>query len=85
MLTKLAISSERVNIIRIACTLQLDYVQRPSWQAQIKGKKTWQVIPVPECDDVCSSFNTTVHPGEISESNYNSTICIQLLFTSFLI
>ncbi|XP_076459673.1 uncharacterized protein LOC143292892 [Babylonia areolata] len=45
--------------------MHLDYVKRPSWQAQIAGTKTWQVIPTPECEDVCHSFNITVRKGDI--------------------
>ncbi|XP_053637047.1 uncharacterized protein [Cherax quadricarinatus] len=43
----------------------LDYVQRPSWQAQISGTKTWYFRPVPECQQVCHSFNVTVSKGDI--------------------
>lgn len=45
--------------------IHLDYVQRPSWQAQISGKKTWTLIPTPECEHVCHSMNVTVHKGDI--------------------
>ncbi|XP_037780956.1 uncharacterized protein LOC119577282 [Penaeus monodon] len=45
----------------------LDYVQRPSWQAQISGTKSWHFRPVPECQDVCHSFSVTVNKGDISE------------------
>ncbi|XP_047469996.1 uncharacterized protein LOC125025803 [Penaeus chinensis] len=43
----------------------LDYVQRPSWQAQISGTKSWHFRPVPECQDVCHSFSVTVNKGDI--------------------
>lgn len=51
----------------LACSmpLQLDYVQRPSWQAQISGMKTWTLIPAPECESQCHSMNVTVHKGDI--------------------
>ncbi|XP_063443827.1 uncharacterized protein LOC134724622 [Mytilus trossulus] len=45
--------------------VHLDYVQRPSWQAQISGKKTWTLVPTPECEDICHSMNVTVHKGDI--------------------
>lgn len=45
--------------------IHLDYVQRPSWQAQISGKKTWTLIPPPECENVCKALNVTVHKGDI--------------------
>ncbi|GFU30016.1 uncharacterized protein NPIL_514491 [Nephila pilipes] len=46
-------------------SMHLDYVRRPSWQAQIKGRKTWYLLPPPECEDVCTSMNITVHRGDI--------------------
>ncbi|XP_076459674.1 uncharacterized protein LOC143292893 [Babylonia areolata] len=45
--------------------MHLDYVERPSWQAQVSGKKTWNLVPSPECEAVCHSFNVTVHKGDI--------------------
>ncbi|XP_062620012.1 uncharacterized protein LOC134281590 [Saccostrea cucullata] len=45
--------------------VHLDYVQRPSWQAQISGQKTWTLIPTPECEDVCTELNVTVSKGDI--------------------
>lgn len=45
--------------------IHLDYVQRPSWQAQISGEKTWSLIPTPECEHVCHSMNITVQKGDI--------------------
>ncbi|XP_033733589.1 uncharacterized protein LOC117322749 isoform X2 [Pecten maximus] len=45
--------------------IHLDYVQRPSWQAQISGKKTWSLIPTPECEHLCHSMNITVQKGDI--------------------
>ncbi|XP_077980612.1 bifunctional arginine demethylase and lysyl-hydroxylase JMJD6-A-like [Glandiceps talaboti] len=45
--------------------IHLDFVQRPSWQAQISGKKTWTLIPSPECEDVCKSMEITVNKGDI--------------------
>ncbi|XP_052265725.1 uncharacterized protein LOC127868144 isoform X1 [Dreissena polymorpha] len=57
--------------------VHLDFVERPSWQAQISGKKSWRIIPVPECETVCTEMNVTVHKGDIFvfDSNlwYHST------------
>lgn len=53
-------------------TTHLDYVQRPSWQAQIRGSKTWTLVPPPECEDVCvQSLMVTVHPGDLVMLNTN--------------
>ena len=38
------------------------------WQAQLKGSKTWHLIPPPECEDVCSQFSFLVEPGDASKS-----------------
>lgn len=51
------------------CLPQLDSVQHPSWQAQISGKKTWTLVPVPECEDICHPMNITMEKGDISECN----------------
>lgn len=48
--------------------LQLDLVQRPSWQAQISGQKIWTLIPPPECEHVCQALQVTVTKGDISKS-----------------
>ncbi|XP_076452809.1 uncharacterized protein LOC143288316 isoform X2 [Babylonia areolata] len=49
----------------VGAQVHLDYVERPSWQAQISGTKTWELIPSPECEAVCHSFNVTVEKGDI--------------------
>lgn len=50
----------------------LDYVLRPSWQAQIRGVKTWTLVPPPECESVCvPSLKVTVRPGDILLVNTN--------------
>uniref|UniRef100_A0A224Z525 Phosphatidylserine specific receptor ptdserr n=1 Tax=Rhipicephalus zambeziensis TaxID=60191 RepID=A0A224Z525_9ACAR len=50
----------------------LDYVLRPSWQAQIRGSKTWTLLPPPECESVCvPSLQVTVRPGDIILVNTN--------------
>jgi len=45
--------------------IHLDMVIRPSWQAQLSGKKVWTLVPPPECEHVCSTLNVTVHKGDI--------------------
>lgn len=44
--------------------LQLDYIPRLMWQAQLQGNKTWMLSPTPECDSKCSSFTFYVEPGD---------------------
>lgn len=47
---------------------QLDNVERPSWQAQISGRKTWHLFPPPECESVCKRMlNVTIEKGEIGK------------------
>ncbi|XP_054720338.1 uncharacterized protein LOC129229979 [Uloborus diversus] len=46
-------------------SMHLDYVRRPSWQAQIRGTKNWYLLPPPECEDVCTPMNISVHRGDI--------------------
>ena len=53
--------------LRMLLSIQIDSVGVPSWQAQLSGTKTWTLTPPVECDNVCSSFNVTVHRGDISE------------------
>lgn len=53
--------------LKIMHILQLDFVNRPSWQAQITGRKTWTLEPVPDCEYVCHQIKVTVNPGDISE------------------
>ncbi|KAJ3663015.1 hypothetical protein Zmor_007326 [Zophobas morio] len=45
-------------------TMHLDFINRLMWQAQLKGSKTWHLIPPPECEDVCSQFSFLVEPGD---------------------
>ncbi|XP_062569285.1 uncharacterized protein LOC134231353 [Saccostrea cucullata] len=48
-------------------SMHIDYVNNPSWQAQITGTKRWTLEPPPECYFACkqSFFDVTVQPGEI--------------------
>ena len=36
-----------------------------SWQAQLRGKKTWSLIPPPECEHKCHAFNVTMNTGDV--------------------
>ncbi|XP_040065364.1 uncharacterized protein LOC8024873 [Ixodes scapularis] len=58
----------------------IDHVGKPSWQAQIRGRKQWILEPVPECYSDCQSLEIVVNPGEIFvvDSNlwYHKTLII---------
>ncbi|KAK6632697.1 hypothetical protein RUM43_013467 [Polyplax serrata] len=45
--------------------MHLDYISRLMWQAQIIGRKTWKLVPPPECDHICNKMSVTVEPGDI--------------------
>jgi hypothetical protein len=45
--------------------MHLDNVQLSSWQAQVRGKKTWILAPVPECEHVCHKMNATMNTGDM--------------------
>ncbi|XP_064122537.1 uncharacterized protein LOC135226756 [Macrobrachium nipponense] len=45
--------------------LHVDHVGNPSWQAQIKGRKLWTLVPPPECYYQCVPLEVQVNPGEI--------------------
>lgn len=46
-------------------SMHLDYVQRPSWQAQISGRKRWHLVPPPECESICQPVEVDVETGDI--------------------
>lgn len=47
--------------------MHVDNVHYPSWQAQIKGKKSWFLMPSPECFYRCNrNIEVVVEQGEIS-------------------
>ena len=35
------------------------------WQGQIRGSKTWSVVPTPECENICQGFNFSVATGDV--------------------
>ncbi|KAK7792559.1 hypothetical protein R5R35_008658 [Gryllus longicercus] len=45
--------------------MHIDYISRLMWQAQIRGHKTWRLVPPPDCEDVCSPLTFRVDPGDI--------------------
>ncbi|XP_018904169.2 uncharacterized protein [Bemisia tabaci] len=45
--------------------MHIDNVNYPSWQAQLKGTKTWTLQPPLECFYKCNTLVVDVHPGEI--------------------
>ncbi|GAB1597742.1 uncharacterized protein LOC115211048 [Argonauta hians] len=46
--------------------MHVDNVGDPSWQAQVTGRKKWQLEPPPECYNECvPSIDVVVNPGEI--------------------
>ncbi|KAI0235659.1 hypothetical protein LSAT2_013819 [Lamellibrachia satsuma] len=58
--------------------IHIDAVSRPSWQAQISGRKKWLFAPVPECDGICGEkYEVIVEKGDIiildSNQWYHST------------
>lgn len=52
-------------LTRFDCSrLQLDYIPRLMWQAQLHGNKTWTLSPTPECSSVCDQFSFYVESGD---------------------
>ncbi|CAH0729132.1 unnamed protein product, partial [Brenthis ino] len=45
--------------------MHVDSVRHMSWQAQVRGRKQWQLAPPPECLYSCRWITFTVEPGEI--------------------
>ncbi|KAJ9588473.1 hypothetical protein L9F63_018129 [Diploptera punctata] len=45
--------------------MHIDYISRLMWQAQLRGHKTWKLVPPPDCDHVCTGFSFRVEPGDI--------------------
>lgn len=54
--------------------LQLDYIPRLMWQAQLQGNKTWNVSPTPECEAMCSSFSFFVVSSVFQQRIYSARI-----------
>merc|ERR1719154_540899 len=45
--------------------MHIDHVGKPSWQAQIRGRKVWSLEPPPECYMECGALEVEVWPGNI--------------------
>ncbi|XP_050343747.1 uncharacterized protein LOC126769164 [Nymphalis io] len=45
--------------------MHVDSVRHVSWQAQVRGRKRWQLAPPPECLYACAPVAFTVHAGDI--------------------
>ncbi|CAH0546508.1 unnamed protein product [Brassicogethes aeneus] len=45
-------------------TMHLDFINRLMWQAQLKGTKTWNLLPPPECEEICHPLNFVAEPGD---------------------
>ncbi|CAH2243670.1 uncharacterized protein LOC120626369 [Pararge aegeria] len=45
--------------------MHVDSVRHMSWQAQVRGRKQWQLAPPPECFYACRWITFSVEPGEI--------------------
>ena len=56
-----------LNKLKQISFFQVDDVEHPSWQAQIKGEKLWTLEPPRECHYACNALEVVVHPGEISK------------------
>lgn len=50
----------------------IDNVVHASWQAQIRGRKLWQLKPPPECARICPGpMETILEPGDVIVVNTN--------------
>jgi len=57
----------------LGAAMHIDYVRRPSWQAQLSGRKRWTLRPPPDCEDVCPDQVTfTINPGDLLFLETNS-------------
>ncbi|XP_028167382.1 uncharacterized protein LOC114357798 [Ostrinia furnacalis] len=45
--------------------MHVDSVKHMSWQAQVRGRKRWELAPPPECLYACRWLTFTLQPGEI--------------------
>ncbi|XP_070558073.1 uncharacterized protein [Ptychodera flava] len=61
--------------------MHIDAVGRSSWQAQVRGRKKWTLVPPPECYHEChGKLEVIVEPGEIivvdTDRWYHSTLIV---------
>ncbi|XP_063228865.1 uncharacterized protein LOC134534362 isoform X2 [Bacillus rossius redtenbacheri] len=45
--------------------MHMDYISRLMWQAQLRGRKRWTLVPPPECSAVCRGLSFQVDPGDV--------------------
>lgn len=45
------------------------------WQAQLKGSKTWNLVPSPECQDICQPLSFLVEPGDAGKFSFRVQPC----------
>lgn len=45
-------------------TMHLDFINRLMWQAQLQGSKIWNLLPPPECQNICKPVKFHVQPGD---------------------
>jgi hypothetical protein len=58
--------------------LQIDYISRLMWQAQLRGHKTWRLVPPPDCDHICTGFSFRVEPGDIGKLLLNGEMIFHI-------
>jgi hypothetical protein len=56
-----------ISLIKNMLCLQIDYISRLMWQAQLRGHKTWRLVPPPDCDHICTGLSFRVEPGDIGK------------------
>lgn len=62
------------SLIKNMLCLQIDYISRLMWQAQLRGHKTWRLVPPPDCDHVCTGLSFKVEPGDIGKLLLNREV-----------
>lgn len=62
------------SLIKIMLCLQIDYISRLMWQAQLRGHKTWRLVPPPDCDHICTGLSFRVEPGDIGKLLMNREV-----------
>jgi len=63
-----------ISLIKNMLCLQIDYISRLMWQAQLRGHKTWRLVPPPDCDHICTGFSFRVEPGDIGKLLLNREV-----------
>jgi hypothetical protein len=63
-----------ISLINNMLYLQIDYISRLMWQAQLRGHKTWRLVPPPDCDHICTGLSFRVEPGDIGKLLLNTEV-----------